>query len=173
MKQIQSNLPAKGLNNLGNTCFFNSAMQCILSMTKFCEIILSKNFSDKQQISRALQNFIINYKTTSNSTVDPKTFINSIKSKIKLFNKTQQDAHAFLEMLLSIVFEENKTVKNKHMTFNEAASLASLGNVKQLLLTHFSPSLENPHAYLNNATRIFPNTIIGEDRLSLSLNYED
>ena len=67
----------------------------------------------------------------------------------------------------------SKAVKNKHMTFNEAASLASLGNVKQLLLTHFSPSLENPHAYLNNATRIFPNTIIGEDRLSLSLNYED
>ena len=67
----------------------------------------------------------------------------------------------------------SKAAKNKHMTFNEAASLASLGNVKQLLLTHFSTSLENPHEYLNNATRVFPNTIIGEDRLSLSLNYED
>lgn len=67
----------------------------------------------------------------------------------------------------------SKAVKNKHMTFNEAASLASLGEVKQLLLTHFSPSLENPHDYLKNATRIFPNTIIGEDRLSLSLNYEN
>ena len=67
----------------------------------------------------------------------------------------------------------SKAVKNKHMTFTEAASLASLGNVKKLLLTHFSPSLENPNKYLENATRIFPNTIVGEDRLSLSLNYED
>ncbi len=67
----------------------------------------------------------------------------------------------------------SKAVKNKHMTFTEAANLARLGEVKKLLLTHFSPSLENPHEYLGNATRIFENTIIGEDRLSLSLNYED
>ncbi|WP_297132370.1 ribonuclease Z [Terrisporobacter sp.] len=67
----------------------------------------------------------------------------------------------------------SKAVKNKHMTFTEAANLARLGNVKSLLLTHFSPSLENPHEFLGNATRIFPNTIIGYDRLSLSLNYED
>ena len=67
----------------------------------------------------------------------------------------------------------SKAVKNKHMTFTEAANLAKLGNVKKLLLTHFSPSLENPHDFLENATRIFPNTIIGEDRLSLTLNYED
>lgn len=67
----------------------------------------------------------------------------------------------------------SKAMKNKHMTFTEAANLARLGQVKKLLLTHFSPSLENPHEYLVNATRIFENTIIGEDRLSLSLNYED
>ena len=66
----------------------------------------------------------------------------------------------------------SKAMKNKHMTFTEAANLARLGQVKKLLLTHFSPSLENPHEYLGNATRIFENTIIGEDRLSLSLNYE-
>lgn len=67
----------------------------------------------------------------------------------------------------------SKAVKNKHMTFSEAANLARLGEVKKLLLTHFSPSLENPHEYLENATRFFQNTIIGEDRLCLSLNYED
>ena len=67
----------------------------------------------------------------------------------------------------------SKAMKNKHMTFTEAANLARLGQVKKLLLTHFSPSLENPHEYLGNATRFFENTIIGEDRLSLSLNYED
>ena len=67
----------------------------------------------------------------------------------------------------------SKAVKNKHMTFREAANLARLGNVKQLLLTHFSPSLDNPNFYLENATSVFENTIIGEDRLELSLNFQD
>ena len=67
----------------------------------------------------------------------------------------------------------SKAVKNKHMTFREAANLAFLGNVKQLLLTHFSPSLEDPHFYKENATSIFKNTIIGEDRLELHLNFND
>ena len=38
----------------------------------------------------------------------------------------------------------SKAVKNKHMTFREAASLANAGNVDKLLLTHFSPSIEEP-----------------------------
>ena len=67
----------------------------------------------------------------------------------------------------------SKAIKNKHMTFRESATLAKLGNVKKLLLTHFSPSLENPSIYLENATSIFENTIIGQDRLELNLNFED
>jgi len=67
----------------------------------------------------------------------------------------------------------SKAIKNKHMTFRESATLAKLGNVKKLLLTHFSPSLENPSIYLENATSVFENTIIGEDRLELNLNFED
>ena len=67
----------------------------------------------------------------------------------------------------------SKAVKNKHMTFREAANLANLGDVKQLLLTHFSPSLENPYDYIENATSVFNNTIIGEDRLELHLNFDD
>lgn len=67
----------------------------------------------------------------------------------------------------------SKAIKNKHMTFRESATLAKLGNVKKLLLTHFSPSLENPSMYLENATSVFENTIIGEDRLELNLNFED
>ena len=67
----------------------------------------------------------------------------------------------------------SKAIKNKHMTFRESATLAKLGNVKRLLLTHFSPSLENPSIYLENATSVFENTIIGQDRLELNLNFED
>ena len=67
----------------------------------------------------------------------------------------------------------SKAVKNKHMTFREAAILARLGNVQRLILTHFSPSLENPNEYLDNATSVFENTIVGEDRLELNLNFGD
>ena len=67
----------------------------------------------------------------------------------------------------------SKAIKNKHMTFREAATLAKEGNVKNLLLTHFSPSLEDPNLYIKNATDIFENTIIGKDRYSISLNFEN
>lgn len=67
----------------------------------------------------------------------------------------------------------SKAVKNKHMTFREAANLAVNGKVNKLLLTHFSPSLEEPKEYIKNATNFFKNTIIGEDGLSLSLSYKD
>ncbi|RDY24026.1 ribonuclease Z [Romboutsia maritimum] len=67
----------------------------------------------------------------------------------------------------------SKAVKNKHMTFREAANLARLGNVNKLLLTHFSPSLDYPENYIENATSIFKNTIIGKDQLELNLNFKD
>ncbi len=66
-----------------------------------------------------------------------------------------------------------KAIKNKHMTFKEAATLACLGNVKKLILTHFSPSLDYPINYINNASSIFNNTTVGYDGLKLSLNFDN
>ena len=59
------------------------------------------------------------------------------------------------------------------MTFREASNLARLGNVKTLLLTHFSPSLEDPNLYIKNATDVFENTIVGKDRYDINLNFEN
>lgn len=57
------------------------------------------------------------------------------------------------------------------MTFRESSRLAKKGNVKKLLLTHFSPAMLNPEEYLNNIE--FENFIIGEDRLKLSIKFEE
>lgn len=65
----------------------------------------------------------------------------------------------------------DKAIKNKHMTFSEAATLAKDGAVKELLLTHFTPAMLNPNEFLNNAKNIFENTILGEDRVIKTLNY--
>jgi ribonuclease Z len=67
----------------------------------------------------------------------------------------------------------HKAIKNKHMTFSEAAKLAKAGKVKNLLLTHFSTAMNEPESYLNNAKEIFENTIIGYDRYCVTLNFEN
>ena len=61
--------------------------------------------------------------------------------------------------------------KNKHMTFSEAAYLAKEGEVEELWLTHFSPALSEPEAYLSVATDIFPNTKLGEERMIKNLSF--
>jgi ribonuclease Z len=69
--------------------------------------------------------------------------------------------------------EIEKAMQNKHMIFKEAAELAKEGEVKELWLTHFSPSLTDPNEYVKNAEDIFHNVKIGEDRMFKSFNYED
>nr|WP_313757670.1 ribonuclease Z [Tissierella sp.] len=65
----------------------------------------------------------------------------------------------------------DKAIKNKHMIFSEAAELAYKGNVEELLLTHFSPAMDEPQLYKLNAMNIFSNTIIGYDGFAKELNF--
>lgn len=49
-------------------------------------------------------------------------------------------------------------IESIHMTFEQAARCAAEAGVKKLILTHFTPTLVTPAAYLKNATDIFKNT---------------
>ena len=69
--------------------------------------------------------------------------------------------------------KKQKACENKHMIFSEAANLAYLGNVNELWLTHFSPSLSEPEIFINNAKNIFENTILGEDRMYKTLYFKE
>ncbi|NLJ40405.1 MAG: ribonuclease Z [Clostridiales bacterium] len=64
-----------------------------------------------------------------------------------------------------------KAINYKHMIFSETANLARLGKVKELWITHFSPSIEDPKIHINNVVDIFPDTRIGIDGLSKTLAY--
>jgi ribonuclease Z len=66
-----------------------------------------------------------------------------------------------------------KAIKYKHMTFSEAANLAIEGEVQELLLTHFSPSMIEPKVFKGRAERIFKNTIIGFDRFVKTVAFKD
>jgi len=59
-----------------------------------------------------------------------------------------------------------------HMLFSQAAQIAKAGNVKELWLTHFSPSLSEPEAYTETAKAVFENTVIGKDMMAKTLKFE-
>lgn len=67
----------------------------------------------------------------------------------------------------------DKAKSKKHMIFSEAATLAKLGNVKELWLTHYSPSLILPDNYIDSAKAIFSNTTCGYDGLWKELSFEE
>lgn len=69
--------------------------------------------------------------------------------------------------------KEQKAREYKHMTFKEAANLAKEAQVKELWLTHYSPSLVYPEAFLEETREIFPNTYPGKDGKSVELAFEE
>jgi ribonuclease Z len=69
--------------------------------------------------------------------------------------------------------DEPKAQRNLHLTFREAATLASEADIRLLWLTHFSPGLENPAAFSSNATDVFANTTIGYAGLTTRLDFSE
>ncbi len=67
--------------------------------------------------------------------------------------------------------EIEKAKNNRHMIFREAAELARTSSVKELWLTHFSPSLTEPEMHIKNAKEIFENVKVGQDRLCKCIKY--
>lgn len=65
-----------------------------------------------------------------------------------------------------------KAKEYKHMTFCEAATIAKEAKVKELWLTHYSPSLVRPKDFINEARRIFSNVKAGKDQKSITLEFD-
>lgn len=68
---------------------------------------------------------------------------------------------------------KTKARQKKHMLMTEAADIAATANVKRLWLTHFSPSMINPKQYEKSLNKIFSNTVVGEDRMTLTLIFDE
>lgn len=67
----------------------------------------------------------------------------------------------------------DKAKQNKHMMFYEAANLAKEAGVKEMWLTHYSPSMAHPEPYMKAVKKIFPNAIAGKDGMSKDLLFDE
>ncbi len=72
--------------------------------------------------------------------------------------------------------EPDKLVKAreyKHMTMYEAARIAKEAQVKEMWLTHYSPSLTRPEEYMGDVKKIFPAVVAAKDGRSVELQFEE
>lgn len=66
-----------------------------------------------------------------------------------------------------------KAKQYKHMTFYEAAEVAARARVKEMWLTHFSPSLVGAENYMPKVRKIFEPSYLGKDGKSVELKFEE
>lgn len=69
--------------------------------------------------------------------------------------------------------KKEKAKEYKHMTFLEAADMAKRAQVKQMWLTHYSPSLIRPEDYMDGVRKIFSQAVAGKDGKSIDLLFEE
>ena len=68
---------------------------------------------------------------------------------------------------------EERAAEHMHMCFAEAARLAKKAEVKELWLTHFSPSLNRPEEFMEPVREVFPNAFAGTDGKSVTLRFAE
>ena len=69
--------------------------------------------------------------------------------------------------------KKEKAKEYKHMTMYEAARMAQRAEVKEMWLTHYSPSFVKPEEYKKEVRAIFRETYISRDGRSEELLFED
>ncbi len=68
---------------------------------------------------------------------------------------------------------DQKAREHRHMTMQEAAHLAARAKPRMMWLTHFSPSLVRPDAYMDSVREIFSDAIAARDGQEITLCFED
>ena len=167
---VKHNIPCYGYNlNIDRLGRFSPEKATAFNLpVKFWSILQKgerviyegKEFLPSMVMGEARKGLKVSYVTDTRPTA-------SIENNVK-------DADLFVcEGMYGDEVEKTNAVEYKHMTFEEAARLAKNGGVKELWLTHFSPSLVYPKEHEQAALSIFANTIIPKDRRAVSFKFEE
>ena len=113
-----------GLQNLGNTCYLNSSLQCLSNTEDLTKYFLNEDFtkeinnanssSSKGAISKSYYNLIYQMWKGSNEIISPSEFrLTFCRKEISFYNNEQQDSQEFLFALLNNLHEDLNRVTNK------------------------------------------------------------
>lgn len=88
---------------------------------------------------------------------------------------TENAKEADLLIIEGMYAEKEKAGKArqyKHMTFYEAAEIANEANVRDMWLTHFSPSMVRAEDYMEEVHKIYSKAKLGKDGKTIELDFE-
>ena len=167
VRGIRSKTGEVGLQNLGNSCFMNSSLQCLLHLEDFvnyfledrymkdinksspCEGIVAESFAELIKV-------IHEAKKKSQPFVSPSDFLRSISKLVPhLMNYRQQDCQEFLRFLLDSLSEDlhrpKQGTSETHDSSSSSSSSSSRGE-NQMTETQSQKSRESKVHRLRNDT---------------------
>ncbi|CAH8264522.1 unnamed protein product [Arabidopsis lyrata] len=112
----------RGLVNLGNTCFFNSVMQSLLSLDQLREHFLKDDLSVSGPLVSSLKKLFAESKSEAGffrSAINPRALFVSVCSQAPQFRGYQQhDSHELLRCLLDGLSIEESSLRKKLGVFD-------------------------------------------------------